>query len=517
MKQIFTRLMAMVFACLFIFQFHAVAQNSSPYWSLAGNSNATSTSKFGTTNAQNLRILTNNIERMRVLANGNIGIGTVTAPNKLTVGGSASFANVVGINGASNNLYALAITATGKSGIIVTGATTSPVLTAAKNGIGSAISITNNTTGSFAPIIYAAASGSADGVQGTTATGYGVRGQSSSSIGVVGTSGSFYGVYGSSTSNYGVYGVTSSGRAAVYGRSDNKLGVLGESVNYTGGWFASTNNNALWAKTSSTTAGVYAGVFEGKVYTFGTYVTSDGNLKQDVKDVTGGLEAIMKLKPKNYQYKHDEKFTAMNLPQGIHYGFIAQELEEVMPWAVEASKHETGPNLPQAATILDGEGRVQPSAAAEDKHEMITIKAINYTEIIPVAVKAIQEQQETISALKETVAAQQKQIDKLNELVSKLTGQPVAISVSSAYLEQNAPNPPKGNNTRIGYFIPENASQSVLVLFDASGKKLKEVRLAQTGHGFITLATHSLDQGTYSYSLLVDGRVADTKKLVIAR
>jgi len=55
----------------------AMAQNSSPYWSLAGNSGASATSKLGTTNAIPLRLLTNNIERLRITPNGAIGIGTV--------------------------------------------------------------------------------------------------------------------------------------------------------------------------------------------------------------------------------------------------------------------------------------------------------------------------------------------------------------------------------------------------------------------------------------------------------
>jgi hypothetical protein len=56
------------------------AQNTSPYWSLAGNSNATSSSKLGTTNAINLRLFTNNMERMRLTSAGLVGVGT-TAPN----------------------------------------------------------------------------------------------------------------------------------------------------------------------------------------------------------------------------------------------------------------------------------------------------------------------------------------------------------------------------------------------------------------------------------------------------
>lgn len=79
--------------------FSIQAQNTSPFWSLAGNSNATASSKLGTTNFINLRILTNNLERIRVLAAGNVGIGTTNPLTKLHVNGFTSFgANVTSAN-----------------------------------------------------------------------------------------------------------------------------------------------------------------------------------------------------------------------------------------------------------------------------------------------------------------------------------------------------------------------------------------------------------------------------------
>ena len=59
----------------------SISQNTSPYWSLVGNNNATSTSKLGTTNAIDLALFTNNVEKMRINVLGAVGIGTTTINN----------------------------------------------------------------------------------------------------------------------------------------------------------------------------------------------------------------------------------------------------------------------------------------------------------------------------------------------------------------------------------------------------------------------------------------------------
>src|SRR4051812_24076290 len=78
-------------------------------WSLKGNSNASSSSKFGTTNGQNLRIYTNNIERIRVNTAGNVGIGNISPVAKLHL-------NVNGFNA----YQGLAITNTNSGGKTLT-------------------------------------------------------------------------------------------------------------------------------------------------------------------------------------------------------------------------------------------------------------------------------------------------------------------------------------------------------------------------------------------------------------
>jgi len=87
-------------------------------------------------------------------------------------------------------------------------------------------------------------------------------------------------------------------------------------------------------------------------------VSSDRRLKENIRKIGYGLEAIEKLRPVQFLKQGKESL-----------GFIAQEVNEVIPEVVEnAGKEE----------VMAG---------------------LRYTEIIPVLVKAIQEQQEQIKSL----------------------------------------------------------------------------------------------------------------------
>src|ERR1044071_9356269 len=70
--------------------FSTQAQNSSPYWSLAGNSNASASSKLGTTTLIPLRLFTNNAVRATIATNGNVGIGTTSPQQRLHLEGTSN-------------------------------------------------------------------------------------------------------------------------------------------------------------------------------------------------------------------------------------------------------------------------------------------------------------------------------------------------------------------------------------------------------------------------------------------
>ncbi|MCG2614030.1 hypothetical protein LZZ85_07045 [Terrimonas sp. NA20] len=115
-------------------------------WSLDGNANGV-VKKFGNTDAFDLSVITSNTERLRVLANGNVGIGQATPGNLLEVGGTVAGTGVSGLRlsslgsatPAASNTKMLTINANGD--IVV-----------ANNNANNAWSMDGNTTGAVKKI-----------------------------------------------------------------------------------------------------------------------------------------------------------------------------------------------------------------------------------------------------------------------------------------------------------------------------------------------------------------------------
>jgi len=70
---------------------------------------------------------------------------------------------------------------------------------------------------------------------------------------------------------------------------------------------------------------MYQAILQGSVV-----APSDKRLKQDIASISDALSIVSQLTPKTYNYK-SEKVKAHGLPTVLQYGFIAQEVEEVLP------------------------------------------------------------------------------------------------------------------------------------------------------------------------------------------
>jgi hypothetical protein len=112
----------------------------------------------------------------------------------------------------------------------------------------------------------------------------------------------------------------------------------------------------------------------------GTIQTSDVRLKRGITNLKYGLSQVMRLRPVSFQWKSGND-------NGTHLGLIAQEVDAVMPEAVEKSADANAP------------------------------LGMNYSNLIPVLIKAIQEQQVTL----DRAQAEIKTLRAENEALSKRT------------------------------------------------------------------------------------------------
>jgi hypothetical protein len=148
---------------------------------------------------------------------------------------------------------------------------------------------------------------------------------------------------------------------------------------------------------------------------------------------------------------------------------------------------------------------------------MEEVKAVNYTALIPIMVKGMQEQEERFVKQESENKALKAEVAELRQMILELkNGRTGTLTSTSAYLEQNTPNPVNGSTT-IRYHVPETSTSARFTLTNAKGQVLKTINLSNRGTGQLNLNTNSLAAGTYNYTLYVNGRQADSKRLVIIR
>ena len=346
---------------------------------------------------------------------------------------------------------------------------------------------------------------------------YGVYGSAFSALaysyGVYGTGGS-HGVYGSGSS-YGVYGDGGATGFGIYGIAGNYPGIFGGSTNGVGVSAASSTGNGLFATTYNNIS-QYAGYFNGDIVAGGYFYLSDRNLKKNIKDLSGALIIINKLHPTEYEFRQDGNYKLMNLETGNHYGLIAQEVEKVLPDLIKESKFD--PNIAKPKKE-DADNKNKDDEKI--KEEVVNFKAVNYVEMIPIIIKGIQELSKANDEKDAKIENLQKQIDELKTLIksSKIQSngnqQTVELSVT-AKLEQNMPNP-FSNTTTIGYNLSKYKTTAFINFYNSSGKLLKSIKLNSEGKGTINVKANELPSGIYQYSLVIDGKIIDTKQMIQIR
>ena len=436
------------------------------------------------------------VERMTILGTGYVGIGTTTPNNLLQV------ANLINFD---NTLYNTFLGY--QSGVNSVG-------TGTRNIALGYYALNSNTTGYLNTAIGYTALQYCTGNENTAVGGNALNAGS--------TTGSYNTALGFAAGSIITTG--SYNTAIGYGATFNANNLSNATAIGNGAIATASNYLQLGNSTVS--------VIHGQV----AYTYSDKRFKFNIHENVKGLEFIKKLRPVTYQMdtKAADNFLIQNMPDSIkakhqagmdfitsstviHSGFIAQEVDSVSQKCGFVSSI------------------VHKSANSTDPY------ALSYEEIVVPLVKAVQELSKANDSLKSAkkttdslLTVLQKQLiinttnlqQQINTCCPKASGQKttgdnsadpttdVELVSKSAILYQNMPNP-FGDGTVVKYFVPENITSASIIFYDEFGNEINNVELPNKGiTAVLNLTTLNLALGVYSYSLIVNGKVIDTKKMM---
>jgi hypothetical protein len=270
----------------------------------------------------------------------------------------------------------------------------------------------------------------------------------------------------------------------------------------------------------------YAGYFAGAVLTSGgsLWGASDETFKDSIQALVNTDSVLMQIETVSFNYKQTGNAQQLNLPKGVRYGVLAQQVEQVIPSIVREVTHPA---------MYDTSG-VETSAA-------FTYKVVDMSQLVPLMLTDLQKKtnvievmNERLDSLEETVVTLTARLDLLENCLSSLipglcsqqsalpingsngmaNAQSIGLSDRSAMvLDQNVPNP-FAESTMIRYQIPESVVKAQLHFYDAAGKLVNSMDVNGRGAGQVSVFAQDLSSGTYTYALVADGQIIDTKRMI---
>ena len=111
---------------------------------------------------------------------------------------------------------------------------------------------------------------------------------------------------------------------------------------------------------------------------------TDAELKTEATPLKNSLSYITQLQPLTFKYNKDET-NKLNLPEGQQYGFLAEDVQKVLPGLVKS------------------QNKMVP--AGKNAFKTTSIKNVDLESLIPILVGSIQEQQEEIQKLRSEIQA----------------------------------------------------------------------------------------------------------------
>lgn len=258
----------------------------------------------------------------------------------------------------------------------------------------------------------------------------------------------------------------------------------------------------------------WAGWFNGNVFVSGSVGPSDANLKTNVESLDNAMDVINQLNPVSFDFDNSIK-PRLNLQQGKQYGLIAQEVETILPEMVGST------TLPAEYDSLGNE--IDAS---------FDFKTLDYEKFVPILIAGMKEQQNNLNTKDSLINNLESRLTYLESCIrnaniceegNRAINQNPATETNyrsveltnnnSIILDQNSPNP-FAENTIINYNIPTDVVEAKLMFYDLNGRIIKELIIEERGESKLTVYGTNLKTGVYTYSLIADGELIATKKMV---
>ena len=315
--------------------------------------------------------------------------------------------------------------------------------------------------------------------------------------------------------NIGGEGVAYSPTMRNTGRAFGLRGVAGNCTSgynfgVLGALQGSQEEAAIFGTTSGKTLGLrvdgrYAGYFDGNVKVTGSLQgnvvnSADVNAKntQTLRPINSALDGIASANPFMYivRIQVPDIGAGMAPDSTTLTGTVAPISDPVVPFG-------------KSYYALDVNAVKQsfPALIIEDAQGN---EYVNYTQLVPILVQAIKELKTELDDLKETVAASGTR--KVNAATNIATN---TLDEGWGSISQNTPNPFTGQST-VRVSVPDDASDAYVDILTLNGASVKRIPVSN-GLSEVSLSSFEFAPGTYLYTLVVNGKVSETRRMIVNR
>lgn len=228
---------------------------------------------------------------------------------------------------------------------------------------------------------------------------------------------------------------------------------------------------------------------DGNIRVNTTIYTSDERSKENITDLTFDSNILYNLRGVQYFLKNQNSGSTLHATETLnpnkkvgdpiieenrkHFGFIAQEVQNVLPELVY-----------------------------EDKEGYL---GIDYISFIPILLEELKRHKSYI----ENIELELKNLKQTERSLSS-----IQYDDTFAKLFQNYPNP-YTSITTIKVYLSSTISNAYIYIYDMQGTQIKSYKISNRENTEIEIIGSDLQPGMYMYSLIADGNIFDTKTMIL--